>query len=122
VTWLAGSRKRDTASRAQHVDIQLASTVATGLAAMAIPSGEPTEERVQPGEIVCFMTSQSPALVNYYTCTEMADTFEFPLELFFLTNPSLKRDCSNIQPLTEYCITGCKLQYTISRSVSKMPY
>lgn len=47
-------------------------------------------------------------MVNYYSCTEMADHYVTLLDDFFLFNPELKRDCSNIQPNTQYCVKGCQ--------------
>lgn len=60
------------------------------------------------GEVNCRQKDTSPGSVNYYTCTQMADKHDINVERFFLINPNLKKDCSNIQPKTKYCVDGCK--------------
>jgi len=60
------------------------------------------------GEVNCRQQSTSPSSVNYYTCTEMADEHDISVETFFVINPKLKKDCSDIQPNTKYCVNGCK--------------
>ncbi|OAQ77785.1 CFEM domain-containing protein [Purpureocillium lilacinum] len=58
------------------------------------------------GEVNCRQQSTSPSSVNYYTCTEMADEHDISVETFFVINPKLKKDCSDIQPNTKYCVNG----------------
>ncbi|UNI24918.1 hypothetical protein JDV02_010635 [Purpureocillium takamizusanense] len=58
------------------------------------------------GEVNCRQNATSPADVNYYTCKQMADDHDIDVETFFLINPALKRDCSDIQPKTKYCVSG----------------
>ncbi|KAK2024075.1 hypothetical protein LX32DRAFT_656479 [Colletotrichum zoysiae] len=60
----------------------------------------------EPGEVNCRYTSYTGSDVNYYTCTKLALYYEIPIQEFFLVNPDLKPDCSNIQPNTEYCVDG----------------
>ena len=63
---------------------------------------------IAPGSVNCRFTSRTYDDVNYYTCTELAETFGIINELFFVLNPSLQKDCSNIQPNTKYCVAGCE--------------
>ncbi|OIW23389.1 hypothetical protein CONLIGDRAFT_637363 [Coniochaeta ligniaria NRRL 30616] len=104
VTWLPGTRKRDMAQRAPDVGIHLASTIATSTA--GIPTATPSKAPILPGQINCRRKYATSDAVNYYTCTELADEFGTSRDLFFLLNPALKPDCSNIQPYTNYCVIG----------------
>lgn len=61
------------------------------------------------GEIVCRSNGTSSAVVGYYSCKEMADFYLISVESFFMLNPLLKDDCSNIEPATSYCVAGCAL-------------
>ncbi|KFA69002.1 hypothetical protein S40285_08973 [Stachybotrys chlorohalonatus IBT 40285] len=70
---------------------------------------EPTEGSlivVQPGEANCRYWADTPEEVSYYTCSQLAHTYELLNEVFFSLNPSLKKDCSNIEPQAEYCVVG----------------
>ncbi|KAG6015197.1 hypothetical protein E4U54_004008 [Claviceps lovelessii] len=58
------------------------------------------------GEVNCNDYSRSPASVNYYTCTQMARQRGITTDEFFLLNPSVEKDCSNLKPDTRYCISG----------------
>ncbi|KAK1989604.1 hypothetical protein LX36DRAFT_648975 [Colletotrichum falcatum] len=60
----------------------------------------------KPGEVNCRYASQTGRDVNYYTCTQLAEKYEISVEKFFLINPTLEPDCSNIEPNTEYCVAG----------------
>lgn len=74
---------------------------------------EPTEGSlivVQPGEANCRYWADTPEEVSYYTCSQLAHTYELLNEVFFSLNPSLKKDCSNIEPQAEYCVVGCEFQ------------
>jgi hypothetical protein len=64
---------------------------------------------VSPGEVNCRNWADTEDKVNYYTCTELSDRFHITTDLFFILNPQIEKDCSNIQPRTEYCVAGCKL-------------
>jgi hypothetical protein len=57
--------------------------------------------------------------INYYTCTAMADRYGITTDIFFLLNPSLKTDCSNIKADTDYCVSGCKCSWS-SPSLNKL--
>ncbi|EPE32552.1 Plant lectins/antimicrobial peptide [Glarea lozoyensis ATCC 20868] len=54
----------------------------------------------------CRYNGTTPATVNYYTCTEIANKYDIKLASLFELNPSLKPDCSNIAPNTNYCVAG----------------
>ncbi|KAB5517286.1 hypothetical protein GE09DRAFT_1262512 [Coniochaeta sp. 2T2.1] len=59
-----------------------------------------------PGDLVCRFWYPTYSDVNYYTCTELSKKFSLDLDFFFTLNPTVLRDCSNIQPVTEYCVAG----------------
>lgn len=46
--------------------------------------------------------------VNYYTCTELALRYGITVEQFFMLNPSVATDCSNLKNNATYCVRGCK--------------
>ncbi|KAL7624110.1 hypothetical protein AAE478_005667 [Parahypoxylon ruwenzoriense] len=58
------------------------------------------------GEIVCRYHGKTGATVNYYSCMELADRYDTLLDDFFMLNPEIDEDCTNIQPNTEYCVKG----------------
>ena len=64
---------------------------------------------VEVGEINCRLWSFGQKEVNYYTCTKLSDKYEIEVETFFMLNPDIKLDCSNVEPATRYCVRGCKL-------------
>ncbi|EAQ92535.1 hypothetical protein CHGG_00770 [Chaetomium globosum CBS 148.51] len=61
---------------------------------------------VTVGEINCRYWSTTPAEVNYYTCSQLAQRYSISNDLFFQLNPGLASDCSDVQPETEYCVRG----------------
>ncbi|KAH6619420.1 hypothetical protein B0J18DRAFT_492231 [Chaetomium sp. MPI-SDFR-AT-0129] len=65
-----------------------------------------TTGNVTAGEVNCRYSATTGNDVNYYTCTQLATKFGVSIDLFFTLNPTLERDCSNIQPNTEYCVDG----------------
>jgi hypothetical protein len=83
---------------------------ATSLAAIATPSPASVIMNLStaPGDINCRFWFDTNESVNYYTCTTIANIFEITTEEFFALNPELKHDCSNVMPLTTYCVDGCK--------------
>lgn len=103
VTWLAGTSRHRPDPERVRVLIRLASTLSPSCRA-----GMPSDYPFKPGDINCRYERDTGDDVNYYTCTELAKTFGTRLDLFFILNPGLKPDCSNIQPNTEYCVRGCK--------------
>ena len=72
--------------------------------------GTPT--LVTVGEINCRYWTTTRAEVNYYTCSQMAQRYSISNDVLFKLNPSLARDCSNVQPGTDYCVRGCKYSST----------
>lgn len=64
---------------------------------------------IQPGDINCRYSATTKATVGCCTCAQMATKYGIAVETFFTLNPTLERNCSNIQPKTEYCVAGCKL-------------
>ncbi len=67
---------------------------------------------VTAGEINCRYWTTTPAEVNYYTCSQMSQRYSISNDKLFNLNPSLARDCSNVQPKTDYCVKGCKYSST----------
>lgn len=67
------------------------------------------DKKIQPGDVNCRYSSTTSATVNYDTCTQMATKYGTAVDHFFMLNPTLELDCSNIQPKTEYCVDGCQL-------------
>lgn len=63
---------------------------------------------VSVGEINCRYSAATGSDVNYYSCTELATQFDISNDVFFLLNPTLYLNCSNVQPYTEYCVSGCE--------------
>jgi len=59
------------------------------------------------GEVNCRFTSTTSSVVNYYTCSELAIAHGITVEKFFLLNPAVDLECSNISPDTDYCVRGC---------------
>ncbi|KAK1911449.1 hypothetical protein P3342_012750 [Pyrenophora teres f. teres] len=84
---------------------------ATSIAPTSTPSvvsnvSEITILDVSPGEINCRSWFDTGKSVNYYTCTQISNMFEISTDQFFALNPEIKADCSNIMPLTTYCVDG----------------
>lgn len=61
----------------------------------------------KPGDFVCRFHYATSSDVNYYTCKELCQMFQITVDFFFSINPTLEKDCSNIQAKTEYCVAGC---------------
>lgn len=82
-----------------------------GLARLPLVSADdcqPHQWKRDVGDIMCRYHATSGEDVNYYTCTELALTYETTVEKFFELNPSVNADCGNIQASTQYCVKGCK--------------
>lgn len=60
------------------------------------------------GDVNCRYHSTTPAVVNYYICSQFADYYELSIDQFFELNPTLNPTCDNVQPDTDYCVAGCK--------------
>ncbi|KAI3316935.1 hypothetical protein HD806DRAFT_551279 [Xylariaceae sp. AK1471] len=62
---------------------------------------------VAPGEVNCrYTTTTADVDINYYTCTALATKYGISVNTFFMLNPTVKPDCSNIQADTDYCVSG----------------
>ena len=68
---------------------------------------------LSPGDIHCRYATLTGSDVNYYTCTQLMEKYEITDDLFFMLNPSVSRDCSNIRPDSAYCVKGCKYTLTV---------
>ncbi|KAI1111929.1 carbohydrate-binding module family 50 [Nemania sp. NC0429] len=72
-----------------------------------VPSGDhifKAGAAVVAGDLVYRDTGWTYADVSSSTYNELADRYEIPLEVFFILNPGLDRDCGNIKPYTIYCV------------------
>ena len=67
---------------------------------------------VAVGEINCRYWTTTHAEVNSDTCLQMVQRYEITYDKLFMLNPGLARDCSNVQPKTDYCVYGCKYSST----------
>lgn len=72
------------------------------------PSPHRKRATVSTGDVVCRAYGETGQDVNYYTCTEMAKFWWIDVDFFFTLNPTLNKDCGNIQPNTQYCTDGCQ--------------
>jgi hypothetical protein len=102
VTW-TNSKRRDEVSpasnrRRDNGTPSIANLISTG--------------NVTTGEVNCRYSTTTKSDVNYYTCTQLATKYGVTIDLFFTLNPTLKPDCSNIQPNTAYCVDGCEFPKT----------
>lgn len=69
-----------------------------------------TTGNITAGQVNCrYAGSTEDMDINYYTCTALAIQYGISVENFFLLNPELQPDCGNIQPNTDYCVQGCKM-------------
>ncbi|OIW29673.1 hypothetical protein CONLIGDRAFT_338708 [Coniochaeta ligniaria NRRL 30616] len=94
ITWAGHGAERDVAA-------------ATGVPVVPhIPRVVRNTTAPDPGDLVCRFWYPTDSDANCYTCTELSNTFGIDLDFFFTLNPTVLRDCSNIQPLTEYCVAG----------------
>jgi len=82
-----------------------------GLAPLPLVSADecqPHQWKRDAGDIMCRYHATSGEDVNYYTCMDLALTYETTVENFFALNPSVNANCDNIQASTQYCVKGCK--------------
>ena len=63
------------------------------------------------GDVNCRYSSTTPAVVNYYICSQFADYYDIPIDQFFQLNPTLDPTCDNVKPHTDYCVAGCKYSF-----------
>ncbi|KAK8128692.1 hypothetical protein PG984_009800 [Apiospora sp. TS-2023a] len=59
-----------------------------------------------PGVVDCWSWDRTNEEVNRNTCAELAESHHKTLDFFFLLNPDLDKDCSDIRPDSEYCVAG----------------
>jgi hypothetical protein len=103
VTW---SNDAKVARFAEMTGTPIISTPTTS--AVSDSGGRITILEVKPGELNCRAWGRTYDQVNYYTCTEICNKYQIMTDYFFSLNPTLKKDCSDIQPKSKYCIDGCK--------------
>ncbi|KAF6838863.1 hypothetical protein CMUS01_04469 [Colletotrichum musicola] len=84
----------------------LMQTVAARERPEVTPSPHRKRATVSTGDVVCRAYGETGQDVNYYTCMEMAKFWWIDVDFFFTLNPTLNKDCGNIQPNTEYCTDG----------------
>lgn len=77
----------------------------------------PSSAATAPGSVNCRYTTTSGTDVNYYTCKQMSDDYYITVEKFFLLNPTVDKECSNIKSKTEYCVEGCMYMVKIRCTV-----
>lgn len=69
---------------------------------------QPHQWKRDVGDIMCRYHASSGDDVNYYTCMDLATTYDISIDKFFELNPSVNANCDNIQASTQYCVKGCK--------------
>lgn len=81
-----------------------------------------TSGNISVGQVNCRYTANTAGMdINYYTCIQLADTYGISVEKFFMLNPSVLPDCSNIQANTDYCVARCKsIPLSASASLQKL--
>lgn len=134
VTWLPGQFEKralsSVTSASSSASSVSSSAGATSTANATVPitiSHLITDGNITAGQVNCRYTDTTEDMdINYYTCTALATKYGISVETFFLLNPDLKTDCSNVQADTDYCVQGCKIPsdqyYTgrLSLSVEKL--
>ncbi|OIW25495.1 hypothetical protein CONLIGDRAFT_547624, partial [Coniochaeta ligniaria NRRL 30616] len=99
-TWGTPPRRRDVATSTSSSEYVLPS------ATMPAMSSNTTRDQIKPGDINCRFYDRTYDDVNYYTCTELSDAWGLPVETFFVLNPYILHDCSNIEENAMYCVDG----------------
>ena len=64
--------------------------------------------RLKPGDVNCREGFSAHDPVTPDSCASLARFGGISLKKFFILNPTLKEDCSNIIADTQYCIGGCR--------------
>lgn len=117
-TWLPGQFEKRALSSVTSSALSSASSVSSSAAATSTANATVpvtispviTDGDIAAGQVNCRYTDSTEDMdINYYTCTALATKYGISVETFFLLNPDLKTDCSNIQPDTDYCVQGCKI-------------
>jgi hypothetical protein len=115
VTWLRGEfEKREALTSVTSVNSASSSAALASTASPRPVTISPllTTGPIPAGQVNCrytVNTGEEDMDINYYTCTALATRYLIKVETFFVLNPGLKTDCSNIQPDTDYCVAGCKI-------------
>ncbi|KAK3372074.1 hypothetical protein B0H63DRAFT_563576 [Podospora didyma] len=93
------------ASKSQHENregMDLATDAGHQFTPALMPRGE-----IGVGQVNCqYESAPTPEDVDATTCQALADKYLVSIDTIFLLNPSLKRDCSNVKPNTQYCVKG----------------
>jgi hypothetical protein len=63
---------------------------------------------ITAGEINCRYSATTSNDVDGDTCAQLATKYGIAKDKFFVLNPTVNPDCSNIEPDTEYCVAGCQ--------------
>ncbi|KAK7926866.1 hypothetical protein PG985_003864 [Apiospora marii] len=63
-------------------------------------------DHAEPGVVNCRSWARTTKKADDGSCAEASERYQITLDLFFLLNPGVSLDCSNIQPQTDYCIDG----------------
>lgn len=87
-----------------------------GSSAPSIPSGDPVAislavdgRNITSGKVNCRYSANTKDMeLNYYTCTVLSRKYGITTDTFFMLNPELEPNCSNIRANTDYCVSGCK--------------
>ncbi|KAG4444402.1 hypothetical protein IFR05_000167 [Cadophora sp. M221] len=91
------------------------SQTATSLTSSALAMDTPTlfqntslitTGNITAGTVNCRSSAPTTDQVNYYTCSLLAITYGITVEKFFILNPTILPDCSNIKPNSLYCTAG----------------
>ncbi|PTB65069.1 carbohydrate-binding module family 18 protein [Trichoderma citrinoviride] len=62
---------------------------------------------VTTGTVNCRYAGNTEGMdINYYTCTALAVQYGISVDTFFMLNPDVNPDCSNIKADTDYCVSG----------------
>lgn len=66
--------------------------------------------RPEPGDLVCndYLHTDED-VYGWFTCMELVHKASISFDGLLALNPTLDEDCSNIQPLSWYCVEACKL-------------
>ncbi|KAH7027556.1 uncharacterized protein B0I36DRAFT_375369 [Microdochium trichocladiopsis] len=83
------------------------SAPATSTSSLVVISPLINGESANQGQVVCrYTTNTADKVLNYYTCTALADRYGISVDVFFQLNPIVKTDCSNLRRNTDYCVRG----------------
>lgn len=123
--------KRSVAARAGTTTTSASSSSSSSTGSSVVTTtSSPTPVNISPiiangsttaGQVNCRYSGNTKGMdINYYTCTALANKFGITADTFFKLNPQVKRDCSNIQINTDYCVSGCTLRACLVRPTCKL--